>query len=259
MISTVFMCAGRLSLTKMILLRYMDMMEYDNELCLVYDGNSPSYVSELEKICDFKHKVINWNGETQGHLLNVAHDKLNSPYYMFMENDWWWREKGCIEEAMYAIDKYEDVHIVRIVDLPYKKGDRMTRQLPNCKMGDIDPAHNMAFHFNPQIRTVKYPAGRFLPTSNQTWPDLESAMFLKYGGFGSWVLLHPYFRHIGFFSSNGQPFMNNVYTLEDIYSANFYGGTFSDLKLTKEYRELFNEYLLWGLDKIDEKKPRRRT
>lgn len=257
MISVIFNCAKRLSLTKMILMRFLDVLEWDMEFVLVYDGQDENYLRELRKIIIPDVEIINYRGISQGELFNAALDRSNGDYYMHMENDWWWFNNHCVDEGMYALKKFEDVDIIRLVALPYGygSGDGCVKLL-DTYMWEINPRQHMSFHFNPQLRYEKFVGGRYLDASNQRGPDLESAMFERwqkeYSDKGSWVLVDKYekpsIRHIGFFSASGQAFSNAPKTLREIYDYSFYGGTFHDLNLHGEYRELFEQYLKEGLE-----------
>lgn len=248
------MCAKRPYLTELVLTRFLEVMDYDFEFVVCYDGDDDSYIKMIKQVIQPDVVVMNKRGLSQGELLNIALDKSSAEYYMHIENDWWWFDNNCIDEAMYAIDKY-DFDIIRMVDLPYGHGTgEGCIKLKDVYMREIIAGQNMAFHFNPQLRKIKFPAGRFVATSNQRGGmDLESAMYHRWNAhprdkyLRSWVLLKPYFRHIGFFSANFQPFDDKPKTLEEVYNYNFYGGTFHDLELSGRNKVLFDNYITRSL------------
>lgn len=248
MISCVFTCRSRLPLTKMILMRFLDMMDYSFELILSYHGSDEDYVKELSKIYSFDYVSMR---STRGSAYNNALDHATGDYIFHMENDWWWINKGCVGAATYGIDTYNDIDMIRLLSYPYCVPSQVNRVLYRWPVLKFQP-EAYGWHHNPSLRKEKFPLGR---VPEEDVPSYEAVMNKRWqnSDMGSWMFIDNFFQHIGMFDRGYRPEQGvrklDVDKMEDLYDVPYYGCTINGLGFSKKYRNMFDEYLRIGWDK----------
>jgi len=266
MLSVVFNCKDRIELSKLCLLRFIELIDEPYEMVLCYDGKSREYVRELSKIVDFKEVVYNIYNVPRGTLLNNAYDKTSGDKWLHLENDWWWTE-NCNSSVHLALDSDREVSIVRLLSANIGNLTGIIR-----KYGKIwiypTSFGQMCFTLNPHIRNIKYPNGKFPPLDKNTRVALETEIYYSWdASIKTWCTEKDYFFHIGIFDSYGNwlydrltgkgklenPLQSYIdcgeVPLSEIYKIDLQNGTVEGLGLSGIYKELFDSYLIRNLSR----------
>lgn len=248
MISCIFTCKSRLPLTKMILMRFLDMMDYPFELILSYHGSDVDYVRELSGIYPFDYVSMK---STRGSAYNNALDHTTGDYIFHMENDWWWIDKGCVGAAIYGIDTYDDIDMIRLLSYPYHVPSQVSRILymwPVIEMG----SEAYGWHHNPSLRKEKFPLGRVPEEAVASYEGVMNKRWQN-SNMGSWMFIDNFFQHVGMFDRSYRPEQGirsiSVDRVEELYDVPYYGSTINDLGFSKEFKGMFDEYLQIGWNK----------
>ena len=219
------------------------------EIVLVYDGNKKDYVNSLSNICDFDHVVMNPQKRFYIDLLNDAYNFCSGPYYMHLENDFYWDNPLCLESALSALEQFNDVDFVRFEHLPFTRNQFSEfRKVPHDELGILKRDVPYQFNLNPHIRRVKFPTKTGFPQEDSTDKHFERIMDKTWIADGrvSSCLFGNNFRHLGIYDEFGfyKPYYAERFTLrkwEKTIDRPLY--EFDQFCSNFHYRQLFMRYL----------------
>ena len=248
MISVVFTCKGRPSLTELCLRRFTELMRVPFELVLVYDGNSIEYVNRLLDIYDFEYIVMNSQGRFYIDLLNDAYGFCTGDYYMHLENDFYWDNPLCLESALSALEQFDDVDFVRFEHLPFTKNQfKEFRELPHDTLGIMKRNVPYQFNLNPHLRRTRFPMTGGFPIRDTSGEHFERVMDKAWieNGHVSSCLFGDNFRHLGVYDEYGnyKDYYAERFTLKRGESTIDPVREFDAFCSNNYYRTLFKEYI----------------
>ena len=170
MITVIFTCHKRPSLTELCLRRFIEVMPQPYYLHICYDGCDNNYLDMLETISRYsKHWKITYNpsGNNRFTLINDALEQHDTEYYMHFENDFYWVDPVCLDVALNAFYFTEKpLDYIRFEHLPFTHRNfyyceqHIDRDV--CWMREDSPYR---FTFNPHLRRFKYPQDTPLQTT----------------------------------------------------------------------------------------------
>lgn len=221
--------------------------DYNYEVIFAYD-RSPErpcdcLINIVNSIFDVKHVLINKNHTYLGGLYNKAFDLSSGDYYIFIENDWFWRTDR-IEESINAL---EEVDFVRMVKRPF-------HNFKAIKNGYCLPSDgtDFVYNFNPHIRKEKFLIGRF-PEELKNIGILERYATDKFVEMDkkSAILDSDSFSHVGFVNSDGFLRLQH-FKREEVYpSIHEAVNWFKTISPSKYYNKLFELHLLSEVRGVD--------
>ncbi len=202
MITVIFTCKGRPSLTELCLRRLVELMPQPYELFICYDGDSPKYERMLRTVAPEAIIVMNLGGVSRFQLINVALEDSSGDLFMHVENDFYWVDAGCLDSALNAFHRYPELHYIRFELLPFtqKNFDRYEQADGKdiCWMREESP---FKFTFNPHIRRFKYPTDEPFKTEEFTkQPEQHHNDGYLYQ---SACMTGDNWRHLGIYSEGG--------------------------------------------------------
>lgn len=200
-ISVIFTCKGRSELTELCLRRFKELMPKPYELIVAYDGKNPFYENMLLKVGN-PHTIIDGlDGGGRWDLLNDAISCASGPYYMHLENDFYWVDPTCLNDAVTAMEKYP-IDFVRFEHLPFTISQFNRFEIVgNHDICWMKPETPYRFNWNPHIRKFKFPNSQLLQSSGFT-KQPEQYHGKGYNGV-SCCMTGDNFRHLGVFSEGG--------------------------------------------------------
>lgn len=222
---------------------------------MVYDGQDFNYVDTLLGIYDFEHIIMN-SGRRKNRfaLINRGVDAATGDYFMHLENDFYWDNPNCVDEALIAFEKVPELDYVRFEFIPFTKEDcQECIKLENdvlCLYKEDRP--RFQFTFNPHLRKTKFPIGRFIeaPIPGKQPEGVFADMYRKTGRQAG-CLMGENFRHIGVYAEQGyyKPYYTNRMTLRRDPISDELFKTFKPMEEFKKfcsnpnYIELFRRHL----------------
>lgn len=251
-ISVVFTCKSRRDLTELCLRRFKELMPEPYELIICYDGKDPFYERMLLDVGNPRFIIDNLSGRNRWELLNDALSCADGPYFMHLENDFYWVDPTCLDSAIQALNNY-NVDFVRFELLPFQinQFDRF-EQVLNHDICWMRPTTPYKFTFNPSIRKFKFPGGHLLQTSGFT-KQPEQCFNDEYHG-TSVCMSGNNFRHLGIYDEHGFPkfnymerFFNKRQHLLGIINTDNLIEEFNKLTNNSLYRKLFKDYIAENL------------
>ena len=214
MISVVFTCKGRPSLTELCLRRFKELMTEEHELMIAYDGYNEKYMDVLRGIVGKKTRIFHTGGDASRFaLINRALDECSGKYFMHLENDFYWDNPFCLDYALEAFEQHPDVDYVRLEWLPFTDSQfKEYRNLRVAKIGIMKDNAPYRFTFNPHLRREKFPCGRFLESGFTKQPEQHHND--SYVGTSA-CLSGKNFRHLGIYDERGhyKPWYAERFTL----------------------------------------------
>ncbi len=201
LISVLFTCKGRQSLTELCLRRFRELMPQPYELIIVYDGNNIFYEKMLADTGNPSY-IINKRERGRFAAINDALSCASGEYIMHLENDFYWVDESCLEDALKALEKFKDIDFIRFELLPFTISQFNRFE----SIGDHDfcwmkPTTPYRFTFNPHIRRFKYINGKMFKDTGFT-KQPEQHHNDEYVG-TSVCMTGDNFRHLGIFDEGG--------------------------------------------------------
>ena len=259
MITVIFTCHKRPSLTELCLRRLIELMPQPYELLICYDGDDVDYVIDLiEVVCTSipytMHYHIYNNNETESRfgLINRALEDARGDMFMHVENDFYWADPTCLDAALNAFHRYPDLDYIRFEHLPFTQRNAYRYEKVDgkdiCWMRDDSPYR---FTFNPHIRKIKYPLNEAFPSDPYEWESRkmqDEAYFNEKYTYQSAFMTGDNWRHLGIYSEGGhykpyygERFFNtrgrNITNISEVINE------FGKLTDNPLYLELFGRYL----------------
>lgn len=246
MISVLFTCKGRPYLTRLCLMRLIELMPEPYRLTICYDDIKYTHYDMLRRTAP-KAVIVcrDEDDKSMFSLINRGLDYSSGDYYMHVENDFYWQRKECLSDAIAAFEMYDDIDFVRFENLPFGS-ETFTeyRFLPSDKIGIMKKDAPYQFNFNPHLRRSKFPCGDKFMDSGFTKHD-EQHFNDEYTG-TSGCLFKENFRHLGLYDESGhyKPYYAERFTLRrgerEILNPLTEFNSFCGNTL---YRQLFMRYL----------------
>jgi len=230
-----FQTTRRLPLTKVVLDRAIHVMSSDIrnmlndntwDIMIAYDGDDKGYVDSLNDTIKSatKHPLVDEPPEKwevtytdevkgpRGALLNKAYDDVDADYYIFLENDWWWKRIS-VCHALNILDNSDHIDTVRMLTYPFKEHShynvvdyiiRYNNGGYKNHYGEMKTTIPYQWTFNPHIRREKYPVGEF-PTEERNLWKVEPLYdeWYREKGKRTALLLNDCFIHFGVKNSTG--------------------------------------------------------
>lgn len=209
LISVVFTCKGRPELTEICLTRLIDLMPPPYDLHIAYDGHDESYEQMLVNSTNFynnknKVRIVEGYGRRNSRftLINDALEPAEGPYFMHVENDFYWMDPLCLDSALKAFTDYPGIDFIRFEQLPFTQNifEKHAQSIDRDILWMRKDAP-YRFNFNPHIRKFKYPGGvpfkdeGFTRQPEQHHNDLYDGV--------SCCMTGDNFRHLGLFDESG--------------------------------------------------------
>ena len=198
-ISVCFNTCSRPILARIVLEQIKKFLDkYDYEFVIAYDRDDENPVDETidlaKKLFTVKDVIINKDHRKHGPMFNESFGRCDGDYYMFLEDDWYWREDR-LSTAMVAL---EEVDFVRLLRIPFHSFKNV-REGYYLMWDDAD----YGFNFGPSIRKTRFPIGEFGTYPDRPMFEGESSRIFKRLGKTSAVLDTDSFSHVGFCDANG--------------------------------------------------------
>ena len=201
MIGVVFTCRERRSLTELCLSRLIELMPQPYQLAIAYNGSNNKYIEKLLKIAPEAEIISNPENKSRFTLINEALDTMKAKYYMHIENDFYWLNQNCLNQAVNYFEKMKEIDYIRFENLPFtEKTFRGYIKLGEEKLGVMKDDAPYRFTFNPHLRREKYPCGRFQDAGFTKQPEQHHND--NYTGTSA-CLFGDNFRHLGLYDEHG--------------------------------------------------------
>lgn len=252
MIDVIYTCKSRPALTELCLRRLVEIMPKPYKLHVCYDGDDESYEEMLINVLKDTNKgyteiITNPLKENRFWLINKALSRAEAPYYMHVENDFYWVDPACLDAALNAFRFTEqELDYIRFEHLPFTHRDFYRYENYDgrdiCWMRDGD----YRFTFNPHIRRFKYPNDEPFQTRDFTkQPEQHHNDGYKYH---SACMTGDNWRHLGIYSEGGhyKPYYGERFYNKrgkHITSISEVINTFGEITDNPTYLRLFGEYL----------------
>ena len=168
MISVIFTCKGRATLTELCLRRFIELMPQPYELFICYDGYDIEYIKMLEEIAPLAIIIRNFERKNRFNLINTALIYSFGKYVMHLENDFYWLDSQCLTAALSAFKKW-DIDYIRFEQLPFTiKQFNRAEQTDGRDILWMKEDTPYRFTFNPHIRRFKFPTEKQFKTEGFT-------------------------------------------------------------------------------------------
>ena len=214
MISVLFTCKGRPHLTRLCLMRLIELMPEPYRLTICYDDAKYTHYDMLRRVAPKAIIVCrDEDDKSRFSLINRGLDYSSGDYYMHVENDFYWQRRECISDAVTALDMYDDLDYIRFEHLPFdSKTFTEYRTLPSDRVGIMRKDAPYQFTFNPHLRRDRFPCGRFKEDGFSKQPEQHHND--GYTG-TSGCLMGENFRHLGIYDEGGhyKPYYAERFTL----------------------------------------------
>jgi len=251
MITVIFTCHKRPSLTELCLRRLIELMPPPYELFICYNGVDEDYMDKLQLLWANHAKII-FGDCNRFQLINQALEDSTGDMFMHVENDFYWADPTCLDAALNAFHRYPDLDYIRFEHLPFTQRNAYRYEKVDgkdiCWMRDDSPYR---FTFNPHIRKIKYPLNEAFPSDPYEWESRkmqDEAYFNEKYTYQSAFMTGDNWRHLGIYSEGGhykpyygERFFNTrgrkITNISEVINE------FGKLTDTPLYLELFGRYL----------------
>ena len=248
LISVVYTCMRRRSLTELTLRRFRELMNYPYKLTVCYDGWDRSYRDMIVEAGKPDCIISNpYRTFPRWALINEALATWDADYYMHLENDFYWQDAECLDAGLEALQRFPELDYVRFELLPYNKSNfNRYEEVGGRDICFLKEDNQYRFTWNPHIRRMKYPCGEPLMERGFT-KQPEQQHNDCYEGLSA-CMTGENFRHIGLYDAHGHNKFQYVdrFTLrrgDSSFSMSQAWGGFMSFCSDEYYRELFRRFL----------------
>lgn len=253
MISVVFNCCRRPSLTELILRRFIELMPEPYELIVAYDGDDPSYINMLYDIKQPDIFLYNKGNIDRWTLINRAYKKATGNLFVHLENDFYWVRGGTTERALKAFENHPELQFIRFEFIPFhqRQCESVTSigddRLCILRFPPKKPSTDFLFNLSPGIRKIKFPFGEETFDRPPEKRQMEGFLAEKWNkqGLVAGAFMGENFRHIGVYDAGGHYkdfYIDRMTLIRGQREANFYE-VFCSFCENSYYRTLFKRYL----------------